>query len=163
MVANIWRVALLLRYQSTGSTTCPGFRPAGREEADTLCWHRPSLSPIKWLSGAFGSGVDCKAGSAGGLTLGVMHLHGSAGRNGSQAAIAADSALGVPHLFGVGGQVRKVLITAHLERLVVADTLDGRIFTRGRELGLKDHSKVAIADDLALSTLHLFGLAGQKV
>lgn len=51
----------------------------------------------------------------------------------------------------------------YLEALVLQDTLDGRIFTAGRELGLKDHAKGAVADNLALRVLHLFGLASQAI
>lgn len=52
---------------------------------------------------------------------------------------------------------------AYLESLVLQDTLDGCILTRRREFGLKDDTKTSIADDLALSVLHLFGFAGQAI
>lgn len=43
----------------------------------------------------------------------------------------------------------------HLEPLVLQDTLDGSIFSRGRKLGLKDNTKGAIADNLALGVLQV--------
>lgn len=55
------------------------------------------------------------------------------------------------------------MITSYLESLVLKDALDSCIFTRRRELGLEDYAKAAISDDLALSVLHLFGLASEAI
>jgi hypothetical protein len=51
----------------------------------------------------------------------------------------------------------------YLEALVLQDALDGGVLTGGRELGLEDDAKRAVADDFALRILHLFGLSGQAV
>ena len=50
-----------------------------------------------------------------------------------------------------------------LEALVLENPLDGRIFTRGRELGLEDDAETAIAYYLALGVLHLFRLAREAI
>lgn len=50
-----------------------------------------------------------------------------------------------------------------LEALVLEHTLDGSIFTTGRELGLEDDTKGTVADDFALGVLHLFCLSGQAI
>jgi hypothetical protein len=39
---------------------------------------------------------------------------------------------------------------AHLEALVLQHALNGRIFAAGRQLGLEDDAKGAVADNLAL-------------
>jgi hypothetical protein len=52
---------------------------------------------------------------------------------------------------------------AYLESLVLQHPLDGRIFTIGRDLGLKDDAKGAIAYNLALGILHLARLAGDAI
>lgn len=44
----------------------------------------------------------------------------------------------------------KISAQAYLEALVLEDPLDGRILAAGRQLGLEDDSKRAVADDLAL-------------
>lgn len=45
--------------------------------------------------------------------------------------------------------------TIHLESFVLKNSLDGSIFPAGRQFGLKDDAKGAIANDLALGVLHL--------
>ena len=47
----------------------------------------------------------------------------------------------------------------HLEALVLQDTLDGRIFTTGRQLRLEDYAERAVADNLALRILQVSYLA----
>jgi hypothetical protein len=47
----------------------------------------------------------------------------------------------------------------NLEPLVLQNSLDGSIFTTGGQLGLKDNTKGAIPNDLALGVLHVSGLA----
>ena len=51
----------------------------------------------------------------------------------------------------------------HLEALVLQDTLDGRIFTTGRQLRLEDYAERAVADNLALRVCEVFVVAGQAV
>jgi hypothetical protein len=52
---------------------------------------------------------------------------------------------------------------AVLEALVLQDTLDGRIFTTGRQLRLEDYAERAVADNLALRVCEVFVVAGQAV
>ena len=51
----------------------------------------------------------------------------------------------------------------HLKALVLKHALDGSILSGRRQLGLEDDTERAVADDLALSVLHLLGLSGQAV
>lgn len=51
----------------------------------------------------------------------------------------------------------------HLEALVLQDTLDGRIFTTRRQLGLEDDTERAVADNLALRVCEVLVVAGQAV
>jgi hypothetical protein len=51
----------------------------------------------------------------------------------------------------------------HLEALVLQHSLDGRVFTAGRQFGLEDDAEGAIADDLALCIGQVFVLARQAV
>lgn len=48
---------------------------------------------------------------------------------------------------------------AHLESLVLEDTLDGGIFVGRGQLGLEDDTKGTISDNLALSVLQILRLA----
>lgn len=50
-----------------------------------------------------------------------------------------------------------------LEALVLEHTLDGSIFTTGRELGLEDDTEGTVADNFALGVLHLFCLSSQAI
>jgi hypothetical protein len=51
----------------------------------------------------------------------------------------------------------------YLESLVLQDTLDGSIFSAGRELGLEDDPEGAIAHNLALSVLDLSLFTSQSI
>lgn len=51
----------------------------------------------------------------------------------------------------------------HLEAFVLKDAFDGSIFASGRQLGLEDNAKGAIAHDLALGVLHITSLASNAV
>jgi hypothetical protein len=51
----------------------------------------------------------------------------------------------------------------YLEALVLEDTLDGGVFSAGRQLCLKDYAKGTIADNLALGVLHLSCLSGEAI
>lgn len=46
----------------------------------------------------------------------------------------------------------------HLESFILQHALDGGIFAVGSKLGMKDHAKGPVPDDLALGVLHLSGL-----
>ena len=52
---------------------------------------------------------------------------------------------------------------AHLEAFVLKDAFDGSIFAAGRQLGLEDNAKGAIAHDLTLGVLHITSLAGNAI
>lgn len=52
---------------------------------------------------------------------------------------------------------------SHLESLVLEDSLDGGIFPRGRELGLKHYAERAITDNLAVGILQLSGLSSNTI
>lgn len=54
-------------------------------------------------------------------------------------------------------------MVTNLETLVLKDSLDGRVFAAGRELGLKDNAEGPVADDLALGVLHLPLFASQPI
>lgn len=56
-----------------------------------------------------------------------------------------------------------MMIRAHLESLVLQDSLDGSIFTAWRQLGLEDDAKGAIANNLALSVGQISVLASHAV
>jgi len=57
-----------------------------------------------------------------------------------------------------------LLVTqAYLESLVLKNTLNGCIFSGGRELGLEDYPERAITHDLTLGILHLLGFAGKAI
>lgn len=51
----------------------------------------------------------------------------------------------------------------HLEALVLQHTLDGGIFTTGRQLGLEDYTEGAVADNFALRVCEVFVVARQAV
>lgn len=50
-----------------------------------------------------------------------------------------------------------------LEALVLQHSLDGSVLPAGRQLGLEDDTERAIADDFALSILHLFRFTSQAI
>lgn len=51
----------------------------------------------------------------------------------------------------------------HLEAFVLKNAFDGSIFASGRQLGLEDNAKGAIAHDLALGVLHITSLASNTI
>lgn len=55
------------------------------------------------------------------------------------------------------------MVSAHLEALVLKDTLDGSVLAAGRQLGLEDDTERTIAYDLALCIRQVFVVAGQAV
>ncbi|KAH8632673.1 Pkinase-domain-containing protein [Alternaria alternata] len=69
--------------------------------------------------------------------------------------------------FCLGGQLRLCILACvaqtHLEALILQHTLDGRIFTTGRQLRLEDYAERAVADNLALRVCEVFVVAGQAV
>ena len=54
-------------------------------------------------------------------------------------------------------------LAAHLETLVLENTLDGRIFAVRGKLGVEDHTEGTISYDLALGVLHLSCLASDSI
>lgn len=65
---------------------------------------------------------------------------------------------------GRGGVGRgKATRNTHLEALVLKNSLDGGILTTGRQLGLEDDTKGAVADNLALRIGEVLVVAGQAV
>lgn len=54
-------------------------------------------------------------------------------------------------------------LSTYLEALILKDTLDCCVFPIWGELGLENNAEGSIADDLALSVLHLFSLAGEAI
>lgn len=60
-------------------------------------------------------------------------------------------------------QMRGWMPLPYLEAFVLQNSLDGGVFTAGRQLGLEDNTKGAIANDLALRVLHLFCLSCQAI
>jgi len=51
----------------------------------------------------------------------------------------------------------------HLKALVLEHALDSSILSGRRQLGLEDDTERAVADNLALSVLHLLRLSGKAV
>ena len=51
----------------------------------------------------------------------------------------------------------------YLETLVLQNSLDGRIFSAGRELGLEHNTERAVADDFALCVLQFPRLSRQSI
>ena len=53
--------------------------------------------------------------------------------------------------------------SAHLESLVLKNSLDRRIFAGRRQLCLKHYSKASVPNNLALCVLHFLRLAGNAI
>lgn len=78
-----------------------------------------------------------------------------------QLSILPDRALAVAR--GTGGGEDRNQRSAHLESLVLKDSLNRRIFTVWRQLCLKYYSKAAVPNNLTLCVLHFLCLAGNAI
>jgi hypothetical protein len=58
---------------------------------------------------------------------------------------------------------RSLAKPSYLETLVLQDSFDGSVLAAGRQLGLEDDAKRAVADDLALRIGNVSGLASDSV